>query len=188
MFACVSSVHVSPSLASQVLVQSWHGGTGCGSDHHDLPDDLPALHCAHSFRMERVLPSCDPSWRSLRGHHDDKVSQARDRVASVPWPSSHNETNRTRWAGGQLLCPLMVWLVAGKRQKPFCLAVELFPDLTTHPACPPHTCNSFFPLFVSFNVGLWPLYGLFTPLILFTLFFGFVMAHHFIPTCGSSSR
>ena len=51
----------------------------------------------------------------------------------------------------------------------------------THPRLVPLTSVASLACFVCLCVGLWPVYKLFTPVVLLWLWFGLVMSLHFIP-------
>ena len=41
---------------------------------------------------------------------------------------------------------------------------------------------------IAFSIGLWPAFGLLTPVILVVNFLGFLNVFHFVPSCGRGSR
>ena len=65
----------------------------------------------------------------------------------------------------------------------WCVALVLTSCVAVNepPQTSPHARSAIYPLPRSFVAGIWPTYGLLSPLVIFSLFMGLVMVTHFIP-------
>jgi len=160
------------------------GGGGGGADkRYELPTDEQLARAARR-RQRRKLRSDKADWNKLHALMWVGTSCVLIVVTDFLSIVLASPAAQRTWVavGGALfaLVSLSVLYMA-------CLLPRIEPNFETddiartHPRLVPLTSAASLACFVCLCVGLWPVYKLFTPLVLLWLWFGLVMSLHFIP-------